>query len=531
MAERIRAVKASDMAHEIRSPGRPASAKTSRPVSSLLVFLLLFVIYNVNFRSVHFGDTAPARVQPFCLLLDHTFYLDHWIDPIIASTSKVNGTYYLSKSHGHWMSAYPIIMPLAITPLYVLPAWLVARQNPPLSPGDIVISTLLETMEKLSASLIAALSGVVLYLALRKIISANLSLLVTLVYGLAGSTWSISSQGLWRHGFTQLCFAGLLWGLFRDHRSGGRAFWCGLALAAAAANKSADVIFALPFLIHFARQGRREFARLFAPLAVLGTLVLAYNFYFFGRFLGGYPSVVVQTSGGVRLVQAAPFWQAAAGLLVSPNRGLLIFMPWTVFAFWGMARAWKENTLPGVRYLIAGMAGVFVAHSFLGTWWGGWCFGPRYLSDLLPFLALFLIPVWPEILSRRLLKVVVTVAFIVSVGIQTIGAFNYPGGDWDGFPANVDQNPQRLWDWKDNQIRRTWRAGPARPFLFYGLFLLSDLVKHEPSAPRQPASKKRGGRVGIFNRPPVSDGGTRKRPRHGPQLRLGVLTCLGAKLP
>jgi hypothetical protein len=495
-AQGIHDVKAREMTQETESPRRAPDARKTRAASPLLVFLLLFVIYNVNFRLVRTADTAPARVMPFCLLVNHTIYLDRWIDPIIASSNKLNGTYYLAKSRGHWMSAYPIIMPLAITPLYAVPAWLVARQNPPLSPGDIILSTLVDTMEKLCASLIAALSAVVLYLAVRKIAPARLSLLITLVYGLASSTWSISSQGLWRHGFTQLCFAGLLWGLFRGNS--GRACWCGLALAGAAANNISDVIVVLPFLIYFAGQGRREFARFFAPLSILGSLVLAYNLYFFGRVLGGYPSLVQQTPEGLTLFKAAPYGEAAAGLLISPSRGLLIYVPWVVCALWGMARAWKESTLPGGRYLIAGMIGVYVEHSALGTWWGGWCYGPRYLSDLLPFLALFLVPVWAHIRSRKLLRAAVVAAFIVAVWIQIIGAFNYPGGNWDGFPGAIDQHPQRLWDWKDNQIRRTWKAGPARPDLFYDLFLLGDLVKRQRPEPQQTGRKgQRAGRNGA----------------------------------
>ena len=464
------------MAQESRVPERTMSAKKSRPVSPLLVFILLFVTYNVNFRVVRFGDTAPARALPFSLLLDHSLYLDRWVEPVIASSSSVDGTYYLRRSNGHWMSAYPIIMPLVITPLYAAPAWLVARQSPPLSPGGVLLSTLMELMEKFSASLIAALSALVLYLALRKIAPANLSLLVTLVYGLAGSTWSISSQGLWRHGFTQLCFAGLLWGLFQDEQSALRPWWCGLALAGAAANNPALTVVVLPFLVYFARRGRREFVRFFLPLAVLGSLVLAYNFYFFGRLLGGYPSVLVHTAEGTHFFKKAPYWIAALGLMVSPGRGLLIFIPWTILSLWGVARAWKQKQLPAARYLIIGMAGYFALHSALGTWWAGWCFGPRYLSVLLPFLALFLIPVWPRVQSGRLLRVAAATAILVSVWIQVIGAFNYPRGSWDALPVNVDRQPSRLWDWRDNPIRRTWQAGPARPSLFYGLFLMRNLV-------------------------------------------------------
>jgi hypothetical protein len=485
------------------SPSRGSKNGKSPSASPLLVFLLLFVIYNTNFRVLRWGDAAPARVLPFSLLLDHSLYLDRWIEPFIASSGTINGTYYLHRSRGHWMSTYPIIMPLVITPLYAVPAWLVARQSPPLAPDGVLLSTLLDLMEKFSASLIAALSALVLYLALRKIAPPNLSLLVTLVYGLAGSTWSISSQGLWRHGFTQLCFAGLLWGLFQDERSAGRAWWCGLALAGAAANNPALAVVVLPFLVYFARRGRREFLRFFLPLAVLGSLVLAYNFYFFGRLLGGYPSVLVHTHEGTHFFKRAPYWLAALGMMVSPGRGLLFFIPWTILSLWGMARAWKQNKLPAARYLIVGMAGYFAVHSALGTWWAGWCYGPRYLSVLLPFLALFLIPVWPQVQSQRLLRAAAVIAIVVSVWIQGVGAFNYPRGDWDGLPVNVDRQPSRLWDWRDNPIRRTWQAGPAYPSLFYGLFMMRNLLSANrapaPSQARQ-TTESRSGRAETLHR-------------------------------
>jgi hypothetical protein len=481
------------MEPEIKSKQMAPGARQGRPVSVWIVFLLLFVIYNINFRCVRFGDSVPSRVLPFSLLLDHSLYLDRWVAPYAASADPVNGVYFLRKSHGHWMSSYPIIMPLAITPLYVLPAWVVARQNPPLHPGDILFTTLIDLMAKFSASLITVLSALILYLALRKIAPPDLSLLATLVYGLAGTPWSISSQGLWRHGFTQLCFAGLLWGLLQDENSGRRPFWCGLALAGAAANNAVSTVVVLPFLIYFARRGRREFVPFFAPLAVLGSLVLGYNFYFFGKLLGGYPRVWTATAAGIHVKRAAPVWEGAAGLLFSPGRGLLFFLPWTVLALWGVARAWKQNRLPAVRYVVVGMAGFFAAHTALGTWWGGWCFGPRYMGDLLPFLALFLIPVWPQIRSRRPLAAVAFAAIAISIGIQAVGAFYYPRGQWDANPADVDWNPQRLWDWKDNPIRRSWNAGRAQPELFYGLFLLGNLVKRNQSLLLPPGQREQGG--------------------------------------
>ncbi len=459
----------------------PASASKPRRASPLLVFILLFVVYNANFRCVRFGDTVSARVLPFSLLLEHTFYLDHWFDTYTRSEAADNGTYYLRESHGHRMSAYPVIMPLVMTPLYIVPAWLVARQHPPLARDDVVMIAVLDTMESLCASLIAALSGMFLYLAFQKLCSPGTSLLLALIYGLASSTWSISSQGLWRHGFTELSFALLLWGLLQDKGSNRRALWCGIALALAGANSLSNVVVVLALVPYFARQSRREFVRFFIPLALLGSATLGYNYHFFGRLMGGYPSFIVHSGGETHLYKGTPAWIGLLGLLVSPGRGLFFFMPWTVLAIWGMARAWKQNIYGWERYVIVGMVAVLIEHSSMGRWWGGWSFGPRYLTVLLPFLVFFMIPVWPRIQARTLLRGALIVCVSVSLWIQFVGAFYYPNGQWDELPVNVDQNPHRLWEWIDNPIRRSWQAGLARPTLYYELYLLPILLESSPA--------------------------------------------------
>jgi hypothetical protein len=56
------------------------------------------------------------------------------------------------------------------------------------------------------------------------------------------------------------------------------------------------------------------------------------------------------------------------------------------------------------------------------------------------------------------------VALSWSVTIQGVGAFNYPAGDWNGLPLNVDLTHGRLWDWRDSQLSRTIRSGTYRGY-------------------------------------------------------------------
>jgi hypothetical protein len=442
---------------------------------------------------VRIDDSVPARLTPFSLLLNRTLYLDGWVEPYFAAARGPLGIYFAIKSHDHWVSVYPLITPLVVSPLYVFPAWWIAHQRPPLSSGDVVLVAVIDVMEKLSASVLAALSAGILYSAFRKVASPAASLVVTLVYALASNTWTISSQALWRHGLTELSFALLLWALLahsvsrapltpnsvpqgedgRRPGEGWHTFLAGLGVAMAAANKPGNAIIGLAVFLYFARGHRNRLILYCAPIFAIGTLVMFYNLHYFGHILGPTPQPFYRglIHGRIDLSHST-MWQGFIGLLVSPNRGLLIYMPWVVFAFWGAARLWKENTFGWEHHLIVSIAAVFLAHTRYWGWWGGWCFGPRYLTDLLPFLAFFLIPVWPRIVAARWLRSAFILAAVAGFCIQVVGAFYYPGGRWDARPVSVDRDTGRIWDWSDTQIMRSWRAGRAYPELYDESYLL-----------------------------------------------------------
>lgn len=275
------------MIEESAMGGGPARAPGAASTATLLCLLLL-VIYNANFRLGPSGDTLPARFLPFSLVCDRTLYLDDWVRPYLRGAYK-DGGHFLTAAHGHWMSSYPIVTPVLVSPLYIAPVWWLRSQ--PAAARQEAARLIARTMEKLSASLLAALSAAVLYLALLRITTPGAALLVTLVYALAANTWSTSSQALWLHALTQLSFAFLIWALLRCSAPGRReaggfsAFCAGLALAVAAAKLASGA---------------------------------------WGGF--GNPSPL-----------------ALPGLLISPNRGLLVYSPWTVFAIWGAVRLWREN--------------------------------------------------------------------------------------------------------------------------------------------------------------------------------------------
>jgi hypothetical protein len=54
----------------------------------------------------------------------------------------------------------------------------------------------------------------------------------------------------------------------------------------------------------------------------------------------------------------------------------------------------------------------------------------------------------------------IVILLVWSIFVQAVGAFCYPNGNWDGNPQNVDQYPERLWNWNDTQIGRSFHSGP-----------------------------------------------------------------------
>ena len=465
------------------APGSPQSG--SRWRGFVLLVFLAFVVYNGNFRLIRFDDSIPARLLPFNLVLHGTFYLEPWINPYLPTVHGPLGIYFAVKVGTHWLSAYPVILPVVITPLYVYPAWWFSRLHIDPAAGDWAAFAVADLMEKLSASLVAALSVGVLYLALRKVASRRSSLLLSAVYSVASSTWSISSQSLYRQGFTELAFALLLCALLRDSESPSYAFWIGGAVALLVLNAPHYVPFALLFSVFFFLRQPKRLWLFCVPLVVAGGLTLAYNLQYFGSVTG--PHTLPQSGSKPTLYHS---WDGFAGQLVSPSRGLLIFIPWIAFALWGCVRAWRENKFGWERYLILGMAIVFGLHARLGGWWGGWCFGPRYLTDFLPLLVFFILPVWAAIRDGTALRVAFGVAVAVALWVQIVGACYYPRGNWDWLPVNVDVDRKRLWDWRDTTISRSWHAGRPEPSLYFELWSLLEASAYAPRNRARPPAEK-----------------------------------------
>lgn len=408
--------------------------------TSILIGLCCLLVYNANRRSISAGDTYPARYLPFAIVQHHTIFLD----PVakVAAQGRGRGAFWmLPRPGGHFISLYPVVVPLLIAPLY-LPAvsYLHLRGE-----TDARLDRMARVMEKLSASFVAALSVSLLYLLLRRRASASIALLLTLAYAFGTTTWVISSQALWQQGMATLLVIGALL-LLTGRVTTPRALAAGLLLGLIGGNRPPDVILAAALgICGLFWVGRRRAPWFVAAAALPMILVLLYNLSAAGNVAGGYGVI-----GKARFFQH-DLLMGVGGLLISPTRGLLVFSPFLLF----LGLAWRYlPRSPEERRLTLAMSAAVVVQILLYAktdWRGGLSWGPRYMTDLLPFLIWMLVPVVTAL--RGVGRVSFLLAVGVSVAIEAIGAFSYTGViDLPIYAADSDvvsHDMRAAWQWRN----------------------------------------------------------------------------------
>ncbi len=134
-----------------------------------------------------------------------------------------------------------------------------------------------------------------------------------------------------------------------------------------------------------------------------------------------------------------------------------MFVPVSLVCIYGFVLKRRSGTLTSLDVAIGSSAvGYWLLVSLFPTWYGGWSFGPRFLTDIAPMLLWFLPPVLELVVTRRrlVLGVVVAVTLVASVAIQARGSLDQSTADWNWSPHGIDVDHSRLWDWSDPQFLR-----------------------------------------------------------------------------
>jgi hypothetical protein len=321
----------------------------------------------------------------------------------------------------------------------------------------------LNALSKLAASLMAALSVVFVYFTARdlgrRIGTGEASALATaVVYAVATPTWAVSSQGLWGHAPAQQG-SRCLGALRADGALGPR--WRGWGSFVTGPHDLRRP--SLRSLPSAAWAGGVAFvARSGWSVAPLGG-----NLATFGTLQGGYTELhrTHAEHHGVASAWSGSFLEGLLGVLVSPSRGLFVYAPVLLFPVAGLG-LWLSRRRGGLLACAAAVTALGIGTiAMFSVWWGGHSFGPRLVTDVLPALVLGLVPIWPVAWGRGSARLPAG-GLRRPVAVEAVGAFHFPSPrdvEWNTSPRNVDQAHDRLWDWRDPQLLRLLRNGPAPP--------------------------------------------------------------------
>lgn len=311
-------------------------------------------------------------------------------------------------------------------------------------------------MELFLAALFTALTVVILFYVLKQFkIEEWLIWLLIFVFAFGTSAWTVASRGLFSHGPSMLFLTSLIYSFNRSKRNTNWLWICGFLAAFLYLIRPTNSIVLIVYSFFTLWQFRFRSFKFTIPLALVLGLFFAYNITVYGHILSPY----FQPS---RLGGTPNFLNGFAGIFFSPNRGLFIFSPFILFVIPAIAIALKKRSSISNHYLL--LASIVLLHSMLysyvNNWYAGWCFGPRFFTDLLPALMILLAFGMQHILhsTSNTLRVISFSVFLllgsISCFIHFKGANELKTEQWNYLPNNIDEHRERVWDWNDLQFLR-----------------------------------------------------------------------------
>ncbi len=417
----------------------------------LLLTLLALAVYLENGRFNESTDTFGNELLPISILRYGTltfdqYFTDQGVAPgsipaeyafrVTPEVSNSTVPWWFERVGAHVISHYPIVPGLLNVPVF----WVANTAHVQLDLNVVPLT-------HITTSVIAALSVLFIFLCLIQVCPLRTAGFLTLSFAFATAVWSHNSRSLNQHG-TALLFitAGLAALLSRRPRL---VALSGLLLSLAAVTRPADVVVVVPIAIYVFRHQRRQFP-IFAALATLPALLLAWYSYAYW----GTPLALGQGQGLSGFTAPEPAI-ALLGLLINPNRGLLVFSPIFLFAIacyiWALR---NRQGPPLLKYLAVSSVALYLMYTLWSDWAAGHSYGYRYLIEIVPALILAIAVGWEHIIQPRVhLRALFVVAMLASMYIHGIGAIASPCG-FDDEPDNIDFNHARLWDVTTGEVAR-----------------------------------------------------------------------------
>jgi hypothetical protein len=424
----------------------PAAGRT--PWRAVLVFVVapaaaLLLLGNPAIIS---GDSQPVMLEAVSLVRHGRWELGEYVACYAGKCAySPDGRlpYFLEPRPDGIYSAYPSGMVTFAAPVAALARALGA---------DLDQTGVRDRLEKWTACWVACGCLALFFLLALHRVAPGPAWAMTALLATGSAIYSTVGQALWQHGGV------ILWGLaallleFRQarQRSVPATVCQGAACALMIATRLSSGLFVLPFGLWVLSRSPRRALLLGAGAAV----AYAPWAWLYGSIYG---TPFGPSTGQLAAGQwaARPF-DSLPAVLVSPGRGLLVYQPWLLLAAAALVPAVRRRRPAGERAPCPAGWSLFCAAAVVlhlglvgswGCWWGGYCWGSRLASEVVPLCALLMLrpfaALWSAAAGRRLVAGVGLLALLLHVAAVPLG-----GDSWHG-TVPPGQETARMGSWAD----------------------------------------------------------------------------------
>lgn len=372
-----------------------ARSTPDRPVwfDAFLVGVVAFAVFaaTAQYHDPLNNDTRAAAIAAWQLAHHGNATLDAFHDHYA----------WIFPSHGRYVTdRFPGVIFWA-TPFYAL---LGGSGYPSIYPGA------------LAAGLASAIATASVFVLATRLVSRRTAIVAALIFAFATGTWTVSADQLWTHGPAQATV--LLALLLAQRRQ-----WllagipAGLAILIRPHLGVIAVVLGLAGVLHF----RRARPLLIAIGSAVGVIVLLlYNHALWDRWsvFGGYRNTASASAHSL-----SSFLIGIPGVLVSPERGLLVMTPALLLLLPALRRAWRV-----ADWWVRGSAIAGLVYAATQLWLSRFSGGDGFYSyrTMLESVALWsplLVSCWQEWTAKTLRRRVAFSALAaLSVGLHAFGA-------------------------------------------------------------------------------------------------------------
>ncbi len=419
----------------------------------IFLFLISLTIFLVS-PVVQVSDSRYTALLSECLLHHRSSYLDEFYKVPVpwrtgdAGLAEEANEYQLVKARGHVTYFFGHGSSMLSMPLVA--AMNAEGLSASTAEGRLSLAGEIR-IERLIASLLMALLTCVFFTMAVMLLPIEWSAVVALGAGLGSQILSTASRGLWAHTWEIFLLGLIAYSLLaaQCRRGGLHPIWLATLVAWTYWVRPTGSIPIVAVSIYVLWLHRQDFSAYAATLGSWLAAFVCYTWFIFGTIVPPYYM-------GSRL-RLDNFKLAVIGNLISPSRGLFVFVPVTTYVLYLAIRYRKHLVCRPLAILGFGqIIALLILMSTNKYWSAGLSYGPRFFTDAIPWFVLLAILGLDAMrrnasVSARRAEIAAGIFLLaIGVAINARGAWSYDTQDWNY--SSPGSHPERIFDWRYPQF-------------------------------------------------------------------------------